>query len=83
MIFLRSLDRDEAGVCFRRVIKDGKVLRSNNLAELAEFAVLARTIEHSRCSALGSGKPGYRTGYWKTPEIRFSRHGSRLTNKTK
>ena len=81
--FLWSLDRDEAGVWSRYAIEGGEVFRSNNLAEPAEFVVLARTIEPSRCSALGSGKPIYRTGYWKTPEIRFSRHGSRITNKNK
>ena len=82
-VFLWSFDRDDAGVWSRYAIRGTEVFCSNNLAETAKYAVLARTIEPSRRSALGSGKPIYRTGYWKTPEIRFSRHGSRITNKNK
>jgi len=80
--FLKSLERDVAGFYPRFTIERSGLSRSNNLAGMAVFSECASKTEDSRFPDLGSDKPIYRTGYWKTPELRFSRHGSRA-NKNK
>jgi len=81
--FLESLERDGAGFYSRFTIERSALSYSHDLAGMAAFSECDGKTEDSRFPVLGSDRPSYRTGYWKTPEIRFSRHGSRTNKKTK
>jgi hypothetical protein len=79
---VKSLERDDGGVYPGAAVQLSGIPCTNDLVESADLRCCTSDIDEYSDSSLASDRPRYRAGDWKTPELKFSRHGSRQ-NKTK